>query len=350
MALSRQTKIGIFLVAVTLFVTFGVYIYQVLFSPNVLVKQPPKMLYIPTGASYQDVLNIMKEERYVADLMSFAALAKAVGYPAKVKPGAYLIPENSDNLSIIKMLASGRQTPVKVVFHSVRTVKDLATRLGQQLEVDTTTLLERLRNEDTCRAYGFTPATITAMFIPNTYEFYWNASPVKIWKKMKGEYNTFWSAERVVQATAQGLTPVQATTLASIVQWETQKIDEMPVVAGVYLNRLRQDMALQADPTVIFAVGDFSIKRVLVGHTRFDSPYNTYRYKGLPPGPINLPGIAAVDAVLHPAVHNYLFFVAKADFSGYHTFSEDYATHLKNAAKYQKALNARAANSQVNGL
>jgi UPF0755 protein len=338
MALSRQTRIGIYLALVTLFVTFGVYIYQILFSPNMLVRQEDKWLYIPTGAKFPQVIDSLKRNNIVDDAMTFAALARFTKYRDNVKPGAYLIPQNSTNLQIIRMLQNGRQKPVKVVWNSVRTKADLARKLDARLELDSATILARLMDADTCAAYGFKPETIVAMFIPNTYEMYWNVSATGLWKKMRKEYSTFWTQDRLAMAKALDMTPEQVVTLASIVQWETAKPDEMPDVAGVYINRLRADMALQADPTVIYALGDFTIKRVLRGHTLTDSPYNTYKHKGLPPGPIDLPSATAIDATLYYHKHDYIFFVAKADFSGYHTFAKTYPEHLKYAAEYTKAL------------
>ncbi len=338
MALSRQTRIGIYLGLVTLFVTFGVYIYQILFSPNLLVKQDNKWLYIPSGAQFPQVMDSLVKNNIVNDAMTFAALARFTKYREGVKAGAYLIPNNSTNLQIIRMLQNGRQTPVKVVFNSVRTKADLARKLDARLEMDSAALLERLTNADTCAAYGFKPETITAMFIPNTYEMYWNLSGPGLWKRMQKEYDKFWTQDRLALAKALDLTPEQVTTLASIVQAETAKPDEMPDVAGVYINRLRANEKLRADPTVIYAMGDFSIRRVLHGHLKNPSPYNTYQHEGLPPGPINLPSVTAIDATLYYHKHDYMFFVAKSDFSGYHTFSKDYATHLKNAALYTKAL------------
>lgn len=340
MALSRQTKISLYILSVTLFVSISVYVYQACFSPNLMVGRPAKMLYIPTGASFEQVMDSLEKGEFLSDVVSFRALARATGYMDKVKPGAYLIQADSPNIGVIRMLRNGSQTPMKLTFNNVRLPSDLAGKLAGKLEADSTSLLERLQNPDTCTKYGFTPQTITAMFIPNTYEVYWTISQPALWKRMKKEYDRFWTEERKAAAAAQNLSPIQVSTLASIVEAETKKADEMPIVAGVYLNRMHQNMPLQADPTVVYAVGDFSIKRVREGHKATDSPYNTYKVLGLPPGPINLPSQTALDAVLHPAQHDYIFFVARKDFSGYHTFAKDYTEHLKNARVYQKALDS----------
>ena len=340
MALSRQTKIGLYIASVTLFVTFSVYIYQALFSPNAQVGGKAKLLYIPTGAGFGQVMDSLHKGRYLSDELSFRALARATGYKDKIKPGAYLIEPEAGNIEVIRMLRNGNQVPIKLTFNNVRLLRDLARKISQKLELDSTAVLARLENPDTCAAYGYTPQTISAMFIPNTYEMYWTLSGPALWKRMKKEHDRFWTADRLAKANALQVSATEVTTLASIVEAETKKFDEMPIVAGVYLNRLKMGMPLQADPTVVYAVGDFTIKRVREGHKASLSPYNTYKVLGLPPGPINLPSQTAIDATLMPARHNYIFFVARKDFSGYHTFAEDYATHLKNARIYQRALDS----------
>ena len=338
MALSRQTKIGLYIAVVTLFVSLGVYAYQLLFAPNLQVQREGKMLYIPTGSKFDQVIDSLNKYEIVGDEVSFRVIARAMGYMEAVKPGAYLIPPDANNLEIVRMLINGRQTPVKLTFNNIRLPTDLARKLGERIEADSTELLARLSNADTCAAYGFSPATITAMFLPNTYEVYWNLAPTSLWKKMQKAYVQFWDTKRLALADSLHMTPVQITTLASIVEAETKKVDEMPIVAGVYLNRLKLGMKLQADPTVVYALQDFSIKRVRLIHMAIASPYNTYFVAGLPPGPINLPRAEAIDAVLSPAKHDFIFFVAKKDFSGYHTFAKDYAKHLENAREYQAAL------------
>jgi UPF0755 protein len=343
MALSRQTRIVIYLVSVISFVTLSFYAYQALFAPNLHTSaeaKKPALLYIPTGANFEQVMDSLTRHEMIGDKITFRALARALGLMDRVRPGAYEIPPGAPNLYVVRMLVNGRQAPVNVTFNNLRLPAELAARLARQLETDSATLAARLINTDTCRAYGFTPATITAMFIPDTYEFYWNISPVALWKRMRFYHTRFWTPERQAAAHRLGLTPVEATTLASIVEAETKKADEMPVVAGVYLNRLAQGMMLQADPTVVYAVGDFTIRRVREGHKAKDSPYNTYRVTGLPPGPIAMPSATAMKATLAPATHKYLFFVARADFSGYHTFAPDYPTHLANARRYQHALDS----------
>jgi UPF0755 protein len=323
-----------------LVVSFVFYFYQIIFTPNLQVDKPDRMLYIPRNASYQTVVDSLQHNRMLNELVSFSFLAKVLGYQEQVKPGAYLIKANSTNLQAIRMLRSGAQTPVKLTFNNIRTKGELAEKLSSRIEPDAGELLAMLNNPDTVANYGFDTTTIITMFIPNTYELYWNTSAPAFFKRMHKEYQAFWTEERKAKAASIGLTPVQVAVLASITEAETKKRDEMPRVAGVYKNRLDKNWKLQADPTVVYAVGDFSIKRVRRGHTEYDSPYNTYMYEGLPPGPINIPSITALDAVLNYERHNYMFFVAREDFSGYHTFAVDYNTHLRNARIYQKALDA----------
>ena len=239
------------------------------------------------------------------------------------------------------MLRGGLQTPVKVTFNNMRDVKMLAGRISQQIEADSLSIVSLLSNSDSLNAMGFNAKTIPALFLPNTYEFYWNTTAGQFVDKMRREYDKFWNEERRNKAKAVGLTPVEVSTLASIVDKETNKTDEMARIAGVYLNRLRDGWLLQADPTLVFALGDFELKRVLNVHKEVESPYNTYKYPGLPPGPICIPSLAAINAVLSPEKHHYYYFCAKEDFSGYHNFAKTLAEHNKNAQKYQKELNKR---------
>ena len=239
------------------------------------------------------------------------------------------------------MLCGGLQTPVKVTFNNMRDVDMLAGRIATQIEADSSSLSILLHNQDYVKQLGFNNYTIPALFLPDTYEFYWNTDSEGFVNRMFQEYNKFWNEERKQQAQTKGLTPVQVSTLASIVNKETNMSDEMPRVAGVYLNRLKSNWLLQADPTLVFAWNDFTIKRVLDRHKEIESPYNTYKYPGLPPGPICIPSLAAVKAVLNAEDHHYFYFCAKEDFSGYHNFAKTLAEHNRNAAKYQQALNQR---------
>jgi UPF0755 protein len=238
------------------------------------------------------------------------------------------------------MLRSGAQTPVHVTFHSVRLLEDLPEKLCKNTGIQPTDLRKLLLDDSTARAFGFSNETFISMFIPNTYEVYWTISPKELLEKMHAEYRAFWGQDRRKKAAELGLTPEEVSTLASLVQAEQLAYpEERPVIAGLYLNRLEKGMKLDSDPTLIYASGDFSIKRVLNEHKAIESPYNTYKYGGLPPGPINLPEIASIDAVLNYQENNYLYMCAKDDLSGYHNFASSLSQHLKNARKYQQALN-----------
>lgn len=338
--MGRNTKIGIFITLSILVATISFYIYQIIFSPNFLLKtNAESMLYIYPGATYEQVLDTLTTRGFINDKVSFAFLAKLAGYPDKVKPGAYRITPEMTNKDVLKMLINGRQTPIKFTFNNIRKLENFAARLGERFPSDSAEWLHVIAHPDTCSKYGFNVHTMPALFIPDTYEFYWTVSYGAFLRKMKGYYDKFWTEERRNKAEKLGFTPIEIAIIASITEAETKKADEMPIVAGVYINRLRQNMPLQADPTVVFAVGDFSIKRVLSGHKAVDSPYNTYKHEGLPPGPILFPSKVALDAVLNAAKHDYLYFCAKEDFSGYHRFTADFNEHLKNARIYQEALN-----------
>ena len=317
------------------------YFYQVFFVANTLVESDkPYLLKIPSNSVYKNVVDKLYEERVINDALSFSFVAKVLGYQDGVKPGLYQIEPKMNNLQLVRMLRSGQQTPVRVTFNTVRTQEDLAEKISVNLEVSKEKFLELLQDSVYIRKFGFEEETVMSMFIPNTYEFWWNTSAAELFERMHKEYQSFWTEARSQKAQDLGLSKEEVSTLASIVQAESQKSDERPKIAGVYLNRLRIGMPLQADPTLVFAASDFSIKRLSAKQMAIDSPYNTYKYAGLPPGPINLPDINSLDAVLNPEKHNYLYFCAKEDFSGYHSFAVGYEEHLSNARRYQRALNA----------
>ncbi|MEW5844823.1 MAG: endolytic transglycosylase MltG [Bacteroidota bacterium] len=312
--------------------------YKVFRAGNVAVSSET-LIYIPTGSSYNDVISILEKSKTIKSIERFKRVASYYDYPTSIKPGCYALRPGMSNSSIVKMLKYGHQKPVKVTFTGMRTWQQLAQRIGAQIEADSLSLLLHFMADTVALNRGFTPATFMAMFIPNTYEFYWNTHALGFINRMQKEYNRFWNDNRMQKASALGLTPVEVSTLASIVEEETNVKSEMPIIAGVYINRLRKGIPLQADPTVKFAVGDFSIRRVLTRHLAVDSPYNTYRYKGLPPGPIRIPSAFVIDAVLNAQKHNYLYFCASPDFSGRHLFAKTLAEHNRNAAEYRRALN-----------
>ncbi len=325
-----------------LFVCFSYYAYQVVYTPNVDTKGNRAYIRIPEGATFEQVMDSVEKENVIIDKLSFRFMAKLMDYPELVKAGHYELKDGASNRQVISDLRAGRQSPVKLTFTNVRVKKDLTKKLSQDLAATQTQLDSLLSDESYVRKLGFDTTTILTMFIPNTYELYWNTTAHDLVQRMKKEYDAFWTSTRVAKAKNLGLSKAEVSTLASIVQAEqSQHPDERARVAGVYLNRLEKGMLLQADPTVVYAVGDFTIRRVLNVHLRTDSPYNTYKYKGLPPGPINLPNISSIDAVLNPEMHDYIYFCAKEDFSGYHAFARNESEHLQNARRYQAALNER---------
>lgn len=328
------------LAAISAISVISIRTYNRIYKPNVLVADSSyKYLYIPTGSDFEDVKRIIAENNILENTSSFIWLAEKKNYPNHVYPGRYALKHEMNNNEIVNLLRSGYQEPVNVIFNSIRSSQQLAGRISQQIEADSLSLLATFNNDSLIKEYGFKPETFTCIFIPNTYEFWWNTTAEGFVQRMYKEYQRFWNEQRLTKAKALNLTPEEVITLASIVDEETLFNNEMQRVAGVYINRLRKRMHLQADPTLKFALGDFSIKRVLTVHKKIDSPYNTYRRYGLPPGPISIPSIAAIESVLNYEDHNYLYFCAKPDFSGYHNFSKTLSQHNINARAYQQALN-----------
>jgi UPF0755 protein len=340
-----RLRVLLMLGALALGVCAGVlcYFYYELYKPNVNAPAEGVLIYIPTGATRSEALGEIIKSCAIKNTATFVRAAERLKYggeSGKIYSGCYKITPNMGNKRLIRMLASGVQTPVELTFHNVRTRQRLAGAIARQIEPDSVALLQALTDEAVASSFGFTAESFMAMFIPNTYEVYWNVSVDNFLKRMYKEWNSFWQSNNRYQRLERlGLSRVEAVILASIVAEETQKVDEMSTIAGVYLNRLRRQVALQADPTVRYAVGDFAIRRVLRTHTQIQSPYNTYRRQGLPPGPICTPSPAAIDAVLGYEKHSYMFFCAKADFSGYHVFSQTFAQHASHATAYQRALN-----------
>lgn len=316
-------------------------LYSLIYRPNVGFKADEKYFYIPTGSAFQDVSNALVQQGIIINQTTFNWVSEQKKYKLNVKPGRYKLEQGMSNNELVNLLRSGEQDPVMVTFNNVRFKEDLAGKVGQFIEADSTEIIALLNSNSFVSTYGFNTSTFLTLFLPNTYEFWWNTSAEDFVKRMAAEYRKFWTTERIQKARNLGLSQSEVSILASIVQKETNKNDEKPTVAGVYLNRLRKGMLLQADPTLVYANRDFSARRVLNRHKKIDSPYNTYKYKGLPPGPICLPSITSIDAVLNAQTHGYLFFCAKADGSGYHTFAKTYREHLKNAHEFQRELNRR---------
>ncbi|OQX80864.1 MAG: hypothetical protein B6D61_01450 [Bacteroidetes bacterium 4484_249] len=320
----------------------GYELYKTILKPNTWVKDEASIsVYIPTGSTYEDLKTILYEKGIVINRISFEWLAKKKNLMNNVHPGRYFVSDGMSNDELINLLRSGEQSPVRITFNNIRTKEKLAETIGKQIEPDSLDIIRLLNDSSYLNIFGFRPETILTLFIPNTYEVYWNISAKDFMDRMYTEYNKFWNADRRQKAEQVGLDPVEVSILASIVEKETVKDDEKTKIAAVYLNRMKYDWRLQADPTLIYAWGDFNIKRVLNAHKLIDSPYNTYKYYGLPPGPICIPSIASIDAVLNRDESNYMFFCAKDDFSGYHAFATTHAQHNVNANKYRRALDER---------
>jgi UPF0755 protein len=309
------------------------------FGPNVTDKQ--EYLYIHTGATYNDVYKIIKDQGIVKDTTTFNWAAENMKYKSRVKPGKYRLKSGMSNRRLINMLASGAQEPITLSFHNLRLKEEFAGFVAKKIEPDSAAILSLLDSSKYVAQYGFTTDNVYALFIPNTYQLYWNTSPEKFFKRMYANYEKFWTPDRKKLAADINLTPVEVSVLASIVDAEALHDDEMPAVAGLYLNRLKKGMKLESDPTLIFALHDFTIRRVLNKDKIYNSPYNTYLHTGLPPGPIMMPSAKALDAVLNYKKSDYIYMCAKEDFSGYHNFATNLADHMINAHKWQKALNDR---------
>jgi UPF0755 protein len=318
--------------------------YKAVYLPNVFLKaKSSDYIHIPTGSTVHDVANILFEEGFIINKSTFEWVAERKNYKSHVYPGRYKINNLMSNNKLIDLLRSGEQEPLNVTFNNIRTKDQLVSRVSKLLEADSTEFGSLLNDKEYLSAkFGMSTTNIITMFIPNTYQFYWNTSAEQFMDRMAKEYKAYWNDGRKAKAKSIGLSQTEVAVLASIVQAEQSKHhDEKPVIAGLYINRLKKNMLLQSDPTLVFAHGDFTINRVLNVHKEIDSPYNTYKYTGLPPGPINLPEITSLDAVLNYQKHDYIFMCAKDDFSGYHCFSKNYDQHLNYARKYQAALNKR---------
>ncbi|MBT8306740.1 MAG: endolytic transglycosylase MltG [Maribacter sp.] len=326
---------------------FAYKVYDAIFSPNTKFENNEAFIYIPTNSTIEDVSELM--EPLLKNPKTFLQIAERKGYSSNVKGGKYAIQKGMNNNDIVNSLRSNN-IPVQVSFNNQETLADLAGRISSQIEPDSLTLLSVLSDKSFYTNNGFTEATQIAMFIPNSYEFFWNVSAENFRDRMLREYNRFWNEERRAKAELQGLTPNEVVSLASIVHKETAKVDERPRVAGVYLNRIKKNIKLQADPTVIFALkkhmGNFDtvIKRVLYKDLELDSPYNTYKYAGIPPGPITMPDISAIQAVLNPEKHDYYYFVANVENFGYHKFAKTLSQHNRNKAQYIRWINSQNIN------
>jgi UPF0755 protein len=328
--------------AIIIAMILAITLFRYVLQPNVNTSGAEAVsVFIPTGSTFSDVKNILYGQGLIVNRKSFEWVAGRKEYPGLVKPGHYRLKNGMTNNEVLNMLRSGAQSPVNVIFNNARKKEDLAGKLSLQIEADSLDFIKCWNDRDFLKSLNTTPDKVFMIFIPNTYEFWWTTDAYEFTQRMYKEFDTFWNDERKNKARSLGLSVNEVIILASIVEKETQKNDEKPSIAGVYLNRLRKNWPLQADPTVVYAVGNFELKRVLKVHTQIESPYNTYRYPGLPPGPIYMPSIASIDAVLNYKKHDYMFFCAKADMSGYHAFSRTLAEHNRYAKAYQQALSNR---------
>jgi len=314
--------------------------YKRIFEPNVLVGGTESVyVYISSSGNFESLKDSLYYHNFVANKPSFEWVAERKGLPRSIKPGRYEIVPNMNNNELVNLLRSGKQAPIKLTFNNIRTKEQFAGRMAEKFEFDSIELITFLYDVDFLKQYQKTLETAMTLFIPNTYLIYWNITAKDFIARMKKEHDAFWTEKRSNFAKEMGLTKEEVVTLASIVQEETNKNDEKQRVAGVYVNRLKSNWLLQADPTLKFALGDFTIRRVLSEHKELESPYNTYKYTGLPPGPICMPDISSIDAVLNYEHHNYYYFCAKDDMSGYHVFENSLSKHNINAQKYHNALN-----------
>lgn len=330
-------------VVISILLIYGYILYRQIFSPNTQFQENEVFVHIPTDATYEQVKTIVAP--YVTKMDRFEMVASKKSYPENVKPGRFLFKKGMSSFDLVASLR--RNVPVKLAFNNQERLEDFAGRISSQIEADSLSLLTAFTDARFLEENGFTQENVLSLFIPNSYEFYWNTDARKFRDKMAKEYRKFWTEERLVKAKTLDLSPLQVSVLASIVHKETVKSDERPRVAGVYLNRLKKGMKLEADPTVIYAVkknaGNFNqvIKRVFYKDLETVSPYNTYRNFGLPPGPIAMPDITALDAVLNPEAHNYIFFCASVTNFGYHEFAETGAQHEANRKKYVAWVNSQ---------
>lgn len=338
----KKILIAVAILGVIALAGFSYYIYNNIFSSNTDFSEKQAVVYIPTGADYSSVIDSLKP--LVRNIESFDAVARKKGYPNNIRAGRFVLDKNMNNNDLVNALRS-RNNPINVSFNNQERLENLAGRIATQIEADSASLIEAFKEESFLKENDFNEAQALAMYIPNRYEFFWNTSAEEFRTRMKREYDKFWTQERKEKAENIGLTPNEVTVVASIVQKETAKVDERPRVAGVYMNRYKNGWKLDADPTVIYAIKhenqnfDTIIKRVLYKDLSLGSPYNTYLYKELPPGPIFMPDISSIDAVLNYEDHDYFFFVADVENMGYHKFAKTLAQHNRNKQEYVRWIN-----------
>lgn len=339
--MNRKRLISVLSILLPVIVVCLYLIHNLIFSSGIQPKGMKATIYIPDGAAYRQAMDSIEANLSVKNIKVLEWIAEKKKYPNLVKPGKYIIDRSLTYNELINILRGGKQTPIKITFNNVRTLYELAGRIGGQIEADSATIINFFSDPENYSSDGFKREDVISVFIPDTYEFYWNTGAGKLYNRMLREYRKFWNRERLQKSKDIGLTPIEVSTLASIIDEEAVRQDEKPKIAGVYLNRLKRGIPLQADPTIKFAINDFTVNRILFKHLEIDSPYNTYKRAGLPPGPIGCPSIDGIDAVLNAEKHDYLYFAAKSDFSGYHNFSRTLSEHNRYASQYQRELNKR---------
>ncbi len=336
-----QHWIWISCIAITLILfSCGLWVYRIIWAPS-FFPEKPVYIYIDETKDWNKLCSHLEDSASCTHIRWFKFLSSWMNFKGKLKTGRYQIDPEMNNISVIRKLRSGDQDAVHLTFIGSRTKEDIVERIDKQLLLKGEDLLRMMNDSVWCASMGFNRETIVSMFIPNTYQVYWDITPDKFMARMKREFNSYWNQNRVQKAKEIGLTPIEVSILASIVEEESAAVEEYPLIAGLYINRLKKGMFLQADPTVKFAVGDSSLQRILNKHLEIDSPYNTYKYVGLPPAPIRIPSTRGLNAVLNYTKHHYLYMCAKEDFSGRHNFAKTLAEHVRNAAKYQAELNRR---------
>ena len=318
----------------------GYFGYHAIFAPNVWTeKDKGEYIYICNDDDFEAVKKQLYTKGLIVHRNNFEWLAEYKKYDENIKAGRYTIKNGMSNNDVVNLLRSGNQEPVKLKFNNIRLKEDLVERVEKQININGKDLLEHLNDSNYTKSVGFTTENIKCMFLPNTYFVFWNTNTDEFLERMHNEYDIFWTEEQKNKATQLGLSPIEVSILASIVEKESQKNDEKPRIAGVYLNRLKSGWRLQADPTLVYAMGNFEIKRVLNIYKEYESPYNTYKHLGLPPGPICIPSIASINAVLNAEEHSYFFFCAQPNYSGYHNFAKYSRQHINNANAYREFLN-----------
>lgn len=337
----KQVNPKYYLVAATLCLLCLLGVIYYFYAGDFSKEEDTQYVYIDDDDNLDSIRVKLEPIATGPALMAFNTLARTMNYADHIRTGRYAITTDASVITIFRNLKHGQQEPIRLIIPESRTTDRLAGALSRKLMLDSTTVAILLQDSAFCAQQGYDTATIPCLFVPNTYEVYWNITLENLMKRMKKEHDRFWDGNRRAKAEAVGLTPDEVCTMASIIDEETANNAEKPMIAGMYLNRLKKGMPLQADPTVKFALKNFTLKRIYHDMLKFDSPYNTYKNMGLPPGPIKIASVAGIDAVLNRVNHNYLYMCAKEDFSGTHSFASTYQEHLRNAARYAKALNER---------